>query len=104
MNAIRAAAMKALEPINGTIEVSVKNPTGSRLEIGIVIKLPTKEGDYANALVFLLSREGLHWYYQLFGDDELEGGGTISRIDHNIVIAGDDDVDAGDDYVVAGAA
>lgn len=63
LNQIRQAAEKALNWINGTVEVSVRNPTGNKLEVAITIKPPgSTEKEVA---AFLLSREGLHWYYQL---------------------------------------
>lgn len=62
INEIRQAAEKALAWVDGKVAVVVKNPTGNKLEIAIGIKLPSD-----NLQVFLLSREGLHWYFQIYG-------------------------------------
>lgn len=65
INQIRQAASKALDWIAGQVEIEVKNPMGNRLDIKITIKAPGETAEETTA--FLLSREGLQWYYQILG-------------------------------------
>jgi phage gp46-like protein len=67
MNRIRQAAEKALSWVVGTVEVRVSNPTGSRLTVIAVISPPGNSRE--KTVSFILSKEGLHWYYQLLGDE-----------------------------------